>query len=58
MTTTTTDSTGAFSVTLPPGTYRVSTTTPHGAPSSTSRTIQLNSGQTTTVQLTVDSGIR
>lgn len=58
VTTTKTDSTGIFSVTLPAGTYRVSTTIPNGAPSSISRTVRLNSGETTKVQLTVDSRIR
>ncbi|HVQ19270.1 MAG TPA: carboxypeptidase-like regulatory domain-containing protein [Actinomycetes bacterium] len=54
----TSDSDGGFSLDAPAGSVVVRATDTNGLHSQASKTVQLEAGQTTTVTLVVDSGIR
>lgn len=56
--TATTDSDGAFTVTAPPGESLVKASATEGLPSEDSKEVDLVAGETTTVKLLLDSGIR
>jgi hypothetical protein len=53
-----TDKAGAFSIDLPPGGYFVTPITPDGPPSTKLRRLTVTEGAYTSVELSVDSGIR
>ena len=53
-----TDKAGAFSMDLPPGAYLITPITPDGPPSAKLRRLTVIEGAYTSVELTVDSGIR
>ncbi|HEV7663169.1 MAG TPA: hypothetical protein VGQ62_06510 [Chloroflexota bacterium] len=54
------DAQGAFATELPPGTYEIVPLSPPGAilPRGIPQTVTLDAGQTTTVEVHYDSGIR
>jgi hypothetical protein len=56
--TTSTDKAGAFSMNIPPGGYFITPITPDGPPTAKLRRLTVTEGAYTSVELTVDSGIR
>lgn len=56
--TTSTDKQGAFSIDLAPGRYLITPLTPDGPPSAKLRHVTVMTGAYTSVELSVDSGIR
>ena len=53
-----TDQAGAFSMDLPPGAYFITPVTPDGPPTTKLRRLTVTDGAYTSVELSVDSGIR